>query len=146
MSLTAKLSIMWSASLCSISFFFSADAKRTQNFPAANKCNTTKNEYRRQFMYSIGRKKETGWGQGEKQGWRAQRGEMLQEDWGAFGSVYESITKADQIPHLSVLTVWNWLIKQPKNSLKIIKMYPNDRCQKITHFFWKLCGNIISLF
>lgn len=126
-------------------FFFFCWCQMNTDFPAANKCNTMRNEYRRQLMYCIGRKKETGWGQGEKQGWRAQRDGMLQEDWRAFGSDYESI-KADQIPDLSVLKVWNWPVKQPRNSLKIIKMYTNDRCQKIIHFFSKLCGNIVSLF
>lgn len=55
MSLTAELfrTIYHVVCLIVLFFFLFADAIWTQDFPEANKWNTTKNKYRKQFVYFI---------------------------------------------------------------------------------------------
>lgn len=93
-------------------------------------------------------KKETGWGQGEKQRHiKAAYCQRTARHWEVCGS--ESSKKVRH--HICLFWHWNWPTKQPKNSLKVTKMDLNDRCKKVASFSWKFWiiikgEKIVSLF
>lgn len=113
-------------------FVLFADAKWTQNFPEANKWNTTKNEYWRQSMYFLERKKEAGWGQGEKIGLKGTVEQNVTGGWmGTWKCLWINHQSRSDTTFICSDSLY-WPVNQPKklglfgwNLSKFIKIYQN---------------------
>lgn len=119
-------------------FFFFADAKLTHNFPEANKWTPQRMSTEHSSCTSSkGRRKQDE----AKERKKGLKGTVGQNDarglMGLWKRLWMNHQGRSDTTFICADSIY-WPVKQPKNSLKIIKMYLNDRGQKIIHFPEKL--------